>query len=130
MSSRLAKLSSQLCSRILLAKPVCNPDVMSAPKPTQEQWYERIAALRAKLDEIDRQRAAVMQNLHEVIHQAFPENRGEGQKRGVLANVSRCSGYTREHVAQIRDGKAVGGKPRTVRAGEQAGARTDNRQEQ
>lgn len=86
-------------------------DGMSTHEPTQEQRYERITQLRAQLDEIDDARTKALAALHQEIHDAFPENRGGGEKRGVLAETSRRSRYSREHVAQIRDGKTTGGTP-------------------
>lgn len=72
---------------------------MSTPnEPTQEQRYERIETLRDQLDE-------VREALYSEIRNAFPENRGEPEKRGVLAEVSRRARWSREYVAQIRSGK-------------------------
>ncbi|MFC9941233.1 hypothetical protein [Nocardiopsis alba] len=72
---------------------------MSTPaEPTQEQRYERIEKLRDQLDEIRNE-------LYEEIRAAFPENRGGKVTRGVLAEVTRRSRWSREYVAQIREGK-------------------------
>lgn len=94
----------------MVAKSVCDHGSMSAADMTQQQRYERIEQLRGQLDEIDRARAEAQDALHQEIRSAFPERRGEPEKRGVLAEISRRSRYSREHVAQIRDGKAAGGK--------------------
>ncbi|MFD9903896.1 hypothetical protein [Streptomyces sp. NPDC059063] len=80
---------------------------MNSAELTQEQRYERIAALRAELDKIELAKTEALKALHQEIHAAFPENRGEGEKRGVLAEVTRRSQYSREHVAQIRDAKTA-----------------------
>ncbi len=64
---------------------------------------QRIRALRAQLDE-------VRAELFAEIRDAFPENRGEPQVRGTLARVAAASGWTREYVAQIRDGKVQPGR--------------------
>lgn len=93
-----------------MANRACHAEGMSTPEPTQEQRYERIARLRDQLDEIDRTRSEVLAALHREVHAAFPENRGGSEKRGVLAEVSRRSRYSREHVAKIRDSKSAGGK--------------------
>lgn len=85
--------------------PVCQAASMSTPEPTQEQRYERIEELRDQLDELDKRRAELQDALRQEIYSAFPERRGGGEKRGVLAEVARRSRYSREHVAQIRDGK-------------------------
>ncbi|MDX3239383.1 hypothetical protein PV392_27585 [Streptomyces sp. ME03-5709C] len=77
---------------------------------TQAARYERIQHLREQLDAVLNQRAEVLACLHREIRDSFPENRGESEKRGVLAEVTRRSGYSREHVAQIRDGRIAGGK--------------------
>lgn len=71
---------------------------MSTPEPTQEQRYERIEKLRDQFDEI-------RSDLYEEIRDAFPENRGDKAKRGVLSEVARRARWSREYVAQIRDGK-------------------------
>ena len=66
--------------------------------PTDDERLERIRSLRAKLD-------ATRADLFREIRESFPENRGEPAVRGWLAKVSKASDYTREYVAQIRDGK-------------------------
>lgn len=72
---------------------------MSTPtEPTQEARYERIEELRDQLDEI-------RHALYEEIRDAFPENRGGEPTRGVLAETARRARWSREYVAQIRDGK-------------------------
>lgn len=108
-SSELAIGVRQVGWRVVVAKLVCDPVGMDSPDLTQEQRYERIAQLRERLDEIDKARAEGQDALHQEIQAAFPERRGEPEKRGVLAEISRRSRYSREHVAQIRDGKAAGG---------------------
>ncbi|MGJ6968765.1 hypothetical protein ACSDR0_43360 [Streptosporangium sp. G11] len=67
--------------------------------PTDDERLERIHTLRKELD-------AKRTELFAEIHDAFHENRGQPQVRGWLAKVAKASNYTREYVAQIRDGKA------------------------
>lgn len=67
--------------------------------PTDEERLKRIQQLRGELD-------AKRAELFAEIHDAFHENRGEPQVRGWLSKVAKASDYTREYVAQIRDGKA------------------------
>lgn len=43
----------------------------------------------------------------QLVHGAFPETRGKPQVRGRLKEVSEAAGWTREHVANIRDGKVT-----------------------
>lgn len=73
---------------------------MTDPKPavTDTERLERVSALRKQLDDVRR-------DLFAAIVDAFPENRGEDPIRGRLAEVSKRAGWTREHVANIRDGK-------------------------
>lgn len=72
---------------------------MSTPnEPTQEQRHERIEKLRDQFDE-------VREALYQEIRDAFPENRGGKPKRGVLSEVARRARWSREYIAQIRDGK-------------------------
>ncbi|MGW3365939.1 hypothetical protein ACWDOR_23700 [Streptosporangium canum] len=66
--------------------------------PTDDERLQRIQTLRAELD-------AKRTELFTEIHDAFHENRGKPQVRGWLAKVAKASDYTREYVAQIRDGK-------------------------
>lgn len=91
-----------------MANGVCDAGHVNTSDPTQQQRYERIQELRDELDAMDAARAQLLATLHDEIRNAFPENRGGGEKRGVLAEVTRRSRYSREHVAQIRDGKAGG----------------------
>jgi hypothetical protein len=65
---------------------------------TDQERLERIAELRDKI-------AALRAEYFREIHDAFHENRGEPPVRGWLAKVSKASGFTREYVSQIRDGK-------------------------
>jgi hypothetical protein len=65
---------------------------------TQEQRYERVETLRNQFDEI-------REALYKEIREAFPEKRGEDRQRGVLAEVARRARWSREYIAQIRDGK-------------------------
>jgi AraC-like DNA-binding protein len=67
-----------------------------------ETHYARIDELRQQLADDLAQADKTRQRLHEAIADAFPEVHGEPAKRGVLAEVSRRSGYSREHVAQLR----------------------------
>jgi hypothetical protein len=71
-----------------------------------KQHYTRVARLRSELDEIDGLATKVRAKLHEAIRDAFPEAHGQPTQRGVLAELARRSGYTREYVAAIRDGDA------------------------
>jgi peptide subunit release factor 1 (eRF1) len=65
---------------------------------TDEQKIEEIRRLTER---IARDKARV----YELIPQVFPEKRGEPQVRGRLNEVVKASGFTREYVARIRDGK-------------------------
>ncbi|NUW33409.1 hypothetical protein HTZ77_18520 [Nonomuraea sp. SMC257] len=70
---------------------------------TDDERLQRIRTLRSELD-------AKRAELFREIHDAFHENRGEPQVRGWLAKVAKASDFTREYVAQIRDGKVKAGK--------------------
>ncbi|MGW3144852.1 hypothetical protein ACWDG1_09255 [Streptomyces sp. NPDC001177] len=65
---------------------------------TDEQKIEEIAQLTERIT-ADRAR------IFELIPQVFPEKRGEEPVRGRLNEVVKASGFTREYVARIRDGK-------------------------
>lgn len=69
--------------------------------------YIRIERIRSELSELLEQADKLRGELHEAIRDAFPETHGQPPKRGVLAEVARRSGYSREHVAQLRDGRTV-----------------------
>jgi hypothetical protein len=70
------------------------------PPVTDAERLARITVLRKQLD--DTRRA-----LFAAIVDAFPENRGEDPIRGRLAEVSKRANWTREHVANIRDGRVT-----------------------
>jgi hypothetical protein len=63
-----------------------------------DQRLAEIARLRKRMAD-DRARTL------KLIHDVFPENRGEPKVRGRLTAVVDASGFTREYVARIRDGK-------------------------
>lgn len=65
---------------------------------------EKIAEIRQCADRIEQDRARIF----ELIPQVFPEKRGEPKVRGRLTEVVEASGFTREYVARIRDGKVTG----------------------
>lgn len=71
-----------------------------------EAHYARIDELRQQLTGDLERAEKTRTQLHLAIRDAFPETHGGEPKRGVLAEVARRSGYSREHVAQLRDGKA------------------------
>lgn len=62
---------------------------------------EKIEEIRAITQRMARDKA----RLFELIPQVFPEKRGEPAVRGRLNEVVDASGFTREYVARIRDGK-------------------------
>ena len=65
---------------------------------TDEQKIEEIRQLTERMAQ-DKAR------IFELIPQVFPEKRGESPVRGRLTQVVEASGFTREYVARIRDGK-------------------------
>lgn len=67
---------------------------------TDEQKIEEIRQLTERIT-ADRAR------IFELIPQVFPEKRGEAPVRGRLNEVVDASGFTREYVARIRDGKVT-----------------------
>jgi hypothetical protein len=67
---------------------------------TDEQKIEEIRQLTERMT-TDRAR------VFELIPQVFPEKRGEAAVRGRLTEVVEASGFTREYVARIRDGKVT-----------------------
>lgn len=94
-----------------MANRVCHPGGMNATQErTQDDRYRSVENLARELAELQDAVAKKQEALYGEIHQAFPENRGEDKQRGVLAELARRSGWTREYVAQIRDGKTTGGK--------------------
>lgn len=94
-----------------MANRVCNAGGMNATaERTQDDRYRSVENLARELAELQEKVAEKQESLYGEIRQAFPENRGQEKQRGVLAEVARRSGWTREYVAQIRDGKTTGGK--------------------
>lgn len=63
---------------------------------------QKIQEIRTLTERITADRARIF----ELIPQVFPEKRGEEPVRGRLNEVVKASGFTREYVARIRDGKA------------------------
>lgn len=64
---------------------------------------ERLNEIR----EITQQEKDLRARKLQLMRDVFPETRGEPKVRGRLTAVVNASGYTREHVAQIRDGKVT-----------------------
>jgi len=62
---------------------------------------QKIEEIRQLTERIAQDRARIF----ELIPQVFPEKRGEEPVRGRLNEVVKASGFTREYVARIRDGK-------------------------
>jgi hypothetical protein len=61
----------------------------------------KIEEIRKLAQRIARDRAKLL----ELIPQVFPEKRGDPPVRGRLTEVTEATGWTREYVARIRDGK-------------------------
>jgi len=66
---------------------------------------EEIRACAQRIEERNRLNDADRACMFELIPQVFPELRGEPKVRGRLTEVVDASGFTREYVARIRDGK-------------------------
>lgn len=81
-----------------MANYLCDTETMATTLQNDEQRLARIAELKAQID-------ADRAELLALIPQVFPEKRGEEAVRGRLNEVVRITGWTREHVARIRDGK-------------------------
>jgi hypothetical protein len=62
---------------------------------------EKIAEMAKRTQRIADDRAWILKAIPEV----FPERRGEPAVRGRLTAVVKATGFTREYVARIRDGK-------------------------
>jgi hypothetical protein len=80
---------------------------MPYSRPVDEDHYADIDQARAQFDADAAQFEQSRERLHAAVLAAFPESAGEPAKRGVLAEVARRAKFSREYVAQIRDGKAV-----------------------
>lgn len=65
---------------------------------TDQQKIEEIRTLTERI-------AADRARIFELIPQVFPEKHGGEPVRGRLTEVVTASGFTREYVARIRDGK-------------------------
>lgn len=79
-------------------KRLAHYEEQPAESKTDEERLDEIA-LRVRRSADDKTRTM------ELIPQVFPEKRGEAKVRGRLNDVVAASGYTREYVARIRDGK-------------------------
>lgn len=76
---------------------------MGYDRPMNEAEAARIEELRTQLDEAQGHADDIRDQLHEAIRKAFAGK----PPRGVLAEVARRSRWSREYIAQIRDGKAA-----------------------
>lgn len=79
--------------------PMTHTEGMANPT-TDEEKVEEIRALTKRMAD---DKARIFQLIPEV----FPEKRGEPVVRGRLNEVVAASGFTREYVARIRDGKVT-----------------------
>ena len=70
-----------------------------------EEHYTRIEDIRRRLDDAEREAGTIREELYGAIRAAIPELNGGEPKRGVVSEIARRSGFTREYVAMIRDGK-------------------------
>lgn len=69
---------------------------------------ETIEEIRVRALRMARNEALVAQDracIHELIRSVFPTLRGEPPVRGRLSEVAAATGWTRDYVARIRDGK-------------------------
>jgi len=71
---------------------------MTEKPQTDEERIERMRELKDRM-EADRT------ELLALIRASFPEKRGEPPVRGRLNQICEATGWTRAHVAAIRDGK-------------------------
>lgn len=72
-----------------------------------EEHYTAIDHARARFDQLAEQLEEARDQLHTAVRDAFPETAGDEPKRGVLAEAARRAKFSREYVAQIRDGKVA-----------------------
>ncbi|MEU7787684.1 hypothetical protein [Amycolatopsis sp. NPDC049159] len=70
-----------------------------------EEHYTRIEEIRERLNAAEREAGGIREELYGAIRAAIPELNGGEPKRGVVSEIARRSGFTREYVAMIRDGK-------------------------
>lgn len=64
---------------------------------------DRIKLMRKLKARMEDDRAELLR----LIRASFPENRGEPPVRGRLTEICEATGWTRAHVAAIRDGKVT-----------------------
>lgn len=76
---------------------------------TDEERLAEISELRDRLDEVDVERDRLRAALFGQIRALLPKD--TTVRRGMLAKVTHASRYTREYVAQIRDGRVKAESP-------------------
>ncbi len=72
---------------------------------TDEQKIEEIRMLAQRIKDRDQENDEDKARIRDLIPQVFPEKRGKEPVRGRLNEVVKATGWTREYVARIRDGK-------------------------
>lgn len=80
---------------------MAEPTTDTQPEPPTDK--EKVEEIRALTKRMADDKARIFQLIPEV----FPEKRGEPAVRGRLNEVVDASGFTREYVARIRDGKVT-----------------------
>lgn len=78
---------------------------MGYSQAVDDEHYTRIEQIRRRLDDAEREASGIRDELYQAIRAAIPELNGGEAKRGVVSEIARRSGFTREYVAMIRDGK-------------------------
>jgi hypothetical protein len=78
---------------------------MRYSRAVDNEHYTRIEDIRRRLDDAEREASGIRDELYHAIRAAIPELNGGEPKRGVVSEIARRSGFTREYVAMIRDGK-------------------------
>jgi hypothetical protein len=76
-------------------------------EPTDEEKIEEVRQLAQRIKERDEQNDKDKARLRELIPQVVPKP-SEPPIRGRLTEVVKATGWTREYVARIRDGKVKG----------------------
>lgn len=69
---------------------------------------EKIEEIRQTAESLARNQALAEEDrarILELIQEVFPERRGERAVRGRLTEIVKATGWTREYIARIRDGK-------------------------
>ena len=86
------------------------------PNITEEERRQRLRKIRDQIAENEARHRWLVTELNEELFYLFPENRGETGKprHGLITDLVKDSGKSRQHITDVRAGKFGSGPPRPI----------------